>query len=195
MPLLREISPDPAALLREIEELRAFLATNPRRERSHFLPFFAEHLRLCALLEELNGKGNRRVVEKALAALPGGIAKVYLRGDSALYEHELMRLLGEQAIGYAISADMSPQLPNASPRCPRITGNSTGKRPTPSANGPRSIICPVTASGKRTRSRRAPISPSASARARASCCATATACATSASSPTAPIPKAAVASI
>src|SRR5271166_6494852 len=45
--------------------------------------------------------GNRRVVEKALAALPGGIDKIYLRGDSALYEH---------AIGYAISADMSPQL-------------------------------------------------------------------------------------
>jgi len=56
------------------------------------------------------GSGNRRVVEKALAALPGGIAKVYLRGDSALYEHELMRWLDEQAIGYAISADMSPQL-------------------------------------------------------------------------------------
>jgi len=54
--------------------------------------------------------GNRRVVEQALAALPGGIAKIYLRGDSALYEHELMRWLDEQAIGYAISADMSPQL-------------------------------------------------------------------------------------
>ena len=56
------------------------------------------------------GSGNRRVVEKAIAALPGGIAKIYLRGDSALYEHELMRWLDEQAIGYAISADMSPQL-------------------------------------------------------------------------------------
>jgi hypothetical protein len=50
------------------------------------------------------------VVEKALAALPGGLNKIYLRGDSALYEHELMRWLDEQAIGYAISADMSPQL-------------------------------------------------------------------------------------
>jgi Transposase DDE domain group 1 len=50
------------------------------------------------------------VVEKALSALPGGIAKVYLRGDSALYEHELMRGLDDKAIGYAISADMSPQL-------------------------------------------------------------------------------------
>jgi hypothetical protein len=56
------------------------------------------------------GSGNRRVVEKALAALPGGIGKVYLRGDSALYEHELMRWLDEQAIGYAISADMTPPL-------------------------------------------------------------------------------------
>ena len=56
------------------------------------------------------GSGNRRVVDKALAALPGGIGKIYLRGDSALYEHELMRWLDAQEIGYAISADMSPQL-------------------------------------------------------------------------------------
>ena len=56
------------------------------------------------------GSSNRRGVEKALAALSGGIDKIYLRGDSALYEHELMRWLDEQAIGYAISADMSPQL-------------------------------------------------------------------------------------
>jgi hypothetical protein len=34
------------------------------------------------------GSGNRRVVEKALAALPRGIDKICLRGDSALYEHE-----------------------------------------------------------------------------------------------------------
>lgn len=32
------------------------------------------------------GSGNRRVVDKALAALPGGIDKIYLRGDSALYD-------------------------------------------------------------------------------------------------------------
>ena len=56
------------------------------------------------------GSGNRRVVEKALAALPGGLDKLYLRGDSALYEHELMTWLDGQGIGYAISADMSPQL-------------------------------------------------------------------------------------
>lgn len=56
------------------------------------------------------GTGNRRVVEKAVAALPGGIGKVYLRGDSALYEHDLMRWLDGQGIGYAISADMSQEL-------------------------------------------------------------------------------------
>ena len=50
------------------------------------------------------------MVEKAIAALPDGIDKICLRGDSALYERELMRWLDEQAIGYAISADMSPQL-------------------------------------------------------------------------------------
>jgi hypothetical protein len=56
------------------------------------------------------GSGNRRVVETALAALPDGITKIYLRGDSALYEHELMGFLDGRAIGYAISAEMSPQL-------------------------------------------------------------------------------------
>jgi hypothetical protein len=30
-----------------------------------------------------------------------------LRGDSTLYEHELMRWLDEQTISYATSADMS----------------------------------------------------------------------------------------
>jgi Transposase DDE domain group 1 len=43
------------------------------------------------------GSGNRRVVETALAALPDGITKIYLRGDSALYEHELMGFLDGRA--------------------------------------------------------------------------------------------------
>ena len=74
------------------------------------------------------GSGNPSGSPKALAALPGGLDKIYLRGDSALYEHELMRSLDAKAIGYAISADMSPQLcPNASRRCPRINRSSTGE--------------------------------------------------------------------
>ena len=115
------------------------------------------------------GSGNRRVVEKAIAALPGGLDKIYLRGDSALYEHDLMRWLDEQAIGYAISADMSPQLAECISGCRRITGNPTKKKPARSASGPRSTICRATRSGARMPFRRAAISPSASARARASC--------------------------
>jgi hypothetical protein len=54
-----------------------------------------------------NPSGSR---QGAGRAAPGGLDKIYLRGDSALYEHELMRWLDAKAIGYAISADMSPQL-------------------------------------------------------------------------------------
>jgi hypothetical protein len=56
MPLLREIHPDGVGLLREINEFRDFLATNPRSERTHFLPFFAAHLQLGAYLATLNDK-------------------------------------------------------------------------------------------------------------------------------------------
>lgn len=56
------------------------------------------------------GSGNLRVIEKAVAALPGKLDKIYVRGDSALYEHELMSWMDERAIAYAISADMSEQL-------------------------------------------------------------------------------------
>jgi hypothetical protein len=56
------------------------------------------------------GSGNLRVVEAALQALPPGIDKIYLRGDSALYEHKLMSALDARGIGYAISADMSQEL-------------------------------------------------------------------------------------
>ena len=59
------------------------------------------------------GSGNRRVIEKAVAALPGKYDKIYVRGDSALYEHDLMTWLDSQAIAYAISADMSEQLRSA----------------------------------------------------------------------------------
>jgi hypothetical protein len=40
----------------------------------------------------------------------GRIDKIYLRGDSALYEHERMREFDEHAIGQAVSAETSPQL-------------------------------------------------------------------------------------
>jgi post-segregation antitoxin (ccd killing protein) len=56
------------------------------------------------------GSGNRRVVERALAALPAGVAEIRLRADSALYEQALLRWLEARGIGYAVSADMSQEL-------------------------------------------------------------------------------------
>jgi len=56
------------------------------------------------------GTGNRRVVAQTLAALPAGVEEVRLRGDSALYEQDLLRWLDAKGIGYAISADMSQEL-------------------------------------------------------------------------------------
>lgn len=58
------------------------------------------------------GCGNVRILERAVAALPAGVTQCFVRGDSALYEHEVLAWCEAPArgIGYAISADMSPQL-------------------------------------------------------------------------------------
>jgi hypothetical protein len=64
------------------------------------------------------GSGNRRVVDQALAALPVGIDAIRLRADSALYEQALLRWLEARGIGYAISADMSPELAAAARTLP-----------------------------------------------------------------------------
>lgn len=58
------------------------------------------------------GCGNVRILERAVAALPAGVTQCFVRGDSALYEHEVLTWCEAPArgIGYAISADMSPQL-------------------------------------------------------------------------------------
>lgn len=56
------------------------------------------------------GTGNLRVIQKAVAALPGKFDEIRLRGDSALYEHEAMTWMDENRIRYAISVRMSPQI-------------------------------------------------------------------------------------
>lgn len=58
------------------------------------------------------GCGNVRILERAVAALPPGITQRFVRGDSALYEQAVLAWCEaqERGIGYAISADMSPQL-------------------------------------------------------------------------------------
>src|SRR5271165_5467102 len=117
------------------------------------------------------GSGNRRVVEKALAALPGGIDKIYLRGDSALYEHELMRWLDEQVIGYAISADMSPQLAECIAALPE--GHWRADQQETDAIREWAEVNYLPSDGiwrKDAVCRAVVISPSASARARASSC-------------------------
>jgi hypothetical protein len=56
------------------------------------------------------GTGNRRLVERAVAALPPGVDQILVRADSAAYEHELLRWLDARGFGYGISADMSREL-------------------------------------------------------------------------------------
>lgn len=50
------------------------------------------------------------MIEQALAALPAGVDEVYLRADSALYEHELMVFLDRRQIGFAISVPVGQPL-------------------------------------------------------------------------------------
>jgi hypothetical protein len=73
------------------------------------------------------GTGNRRVVERALAALPAGVETVRLRGDSALYEQSLLRWLEAKGIGYAISADLSRELAAAIRELPESTWRMEGE--------------------------------------------------------------------
>lgn len=54
--------------------------------------------------------GNRRLIEQAIGNLPDGIAKIFVRGDCALYDHDVMRWLETCGIGYAISAVMHDPL-------------------------------------------------------------------------------------
>jgi len=56
------------------------------------------------------GSGNLRVVQKALEALPPGVEQIRVRGDSALYEPVLLDWMAGRSIGFAVSADLSPQL-------------------------------------------------------------------------------------
>ena len=56
------------------------------------------------------GMGNLRIIQKAVAALPGKFDEIRLRGDSALYEHDAMTWMDENRIRYAISVRMSQQI-------------------------------------------------------------------------------------
>ena len=57
--------------------------------------------------------GNPDFVRQALAMLPAEVTERYLRADTALYDHRLMRDLERGGVGFAISADVTPQLRRA----------------------------------------------------------------------------------
>ena len=59
------------------------------------------------------GCGNVRVLARAVSQLPPLVERIYLRADSALYDHEVMDFCEERGIGYAISADLTPALRSA----------------------------------------------------------------------------------
>lgn len=54
--------------------------------------------------------GNRRVIERALGVLPESVEEVYLRADSALYDHALMVFLDQRKVGFAISVPVTQGL-------------------------------------------------------------------------------------
>ena len=56
------------------------------------------------------GMGNLRIIQKAVAALPGKFDEIRLRGDSALYEQDAMGWMDEHRVRYAISVRMSSQI-------------------------------------------------------------------------------------
>lgn len=58
------------------------------------------------------GCGNARILARTVAALPAGVEQIFVRGDSALYEQDVLAWCEQPScgIGTAISADMSPPL-------------------------------------------------------------------------------------
>lgn len=65
------------------------------------------------------GTDNRRVLQESLAFLPAGVSKVYLRSDSAAYQHDLMRFCANPdkgrfgVIEFAIGAKVSESFKRA----------------------------------------------------------------------------------
>jgi hypothetical protein len=74
------------------------------------------------------------VLQRAVATLPEGIERVYLRADSAAYEHTLLdgcrqERAGEPRLVFAISADMSREL---RPVCARVPAGGWQRLESPS---------------------------------------------------------------
>jgi hypothetical protein len=70
----------------------------------------------------------RRVLAEAVAQVRAlGVETVYLRSDSAAYQHEVMRYCRGEAVGFAISADLSPALKQAVAEVPEGAWQRLGR--------------------------------------------------------------------
>jgi hypothetical protein len=56
------------------------------------------------------GMGNLPLIQRAFEALPPTVTQRFFRADSACYEEKLLKWLAKEKIGFAISADMTPEL-------------------------------------------------------------------------------------
>lgn len=65
------------------------------------------------------GMGNLPFVREVLSNLPSGIERRYVRGDTALYEQDLLAYLNDEGVEFAISADMTRQLRAEIERLPK----------------------------------------------------------------------------
>lgn len=80
------------------------------------------------------GMGNKEFMQKVMGMMPVGMKVQRVRGDSALYEQKLLRMLEREGVEFAISADVSEQLRSYMKRVPNAEwkkyrkGNSKGKR-------------------------------------------------------------------
>ena len=72
-------------------------------------------------------RASSRIIEKAVAALPGKFDKIHVRVGSALYEHDAVTRMDELAIGYVISAEISPQLKECIEALPEDHWRSAGE--------------------------------------------------------------------
>jgi hypothetical protein len=110
--------------------------------------------RRSALLTSLRGIGLGPMVEKAVAALPPGVSEIRVRGDSALYEHELLRWLDGRGIGYGISADLGRELVAAIRALPEAAWREAGEEAQATRHW--AEIAHVPSDGVATRDRPAP---------------------------------------
>lgn len=70
----------------------------------------------------------KRVLAEAVAGLPAGVEQVYLRSDSAGYQHEVLRYCRAAGIRFSISADVTAAFKGAVAEVPESEWQPVGRR-------------------------------------------------------------------